>query len=531
MAGKLELAFDILARDKASKVMGDVGDKADTLGGKLGGIGGIAKGAIAGGAVAGVGALGAALVGGVKDAASFEQLAAKTSAVIESTGNAANISVEGVQNLAGSLESISGVDEEEIINSQNVLATFTKIKNAGPDKVFDDAAKAALNMSTALGTDLQGASLQVGKALNDPIKGLASLGKAGVQFTAEQKEQVKAMVAAGDTAGAQKIILGELETQFGGAAEAAGSGLGGAMARLNDAIGDSFREIGTALLPILTDLAEWLAKNLPGAIEDFKAGLKIVSDFMTTKVWPVIETGIKLFQDYLLPVLKTVADFYIDTLVPAIADVIEWYWNFYTAVFDAVGRAADFIGDKVRAVVGFYNGTLLPAVQGVIDFYWDLYSAIFGAVGQAADFVADRVRAIVGFFSDLKDRISGIARTLWDPLSSTFRGVVDGIINAWNAVDFAINIKVPDWVPGIGGKGFKVNDVFPDIPTLHTGGTVTPWGIEPLRSDEIVAKLQVGETVLPRGWTGDRRIEAHFYGVDQTTSRMTLDRLAWEMAG
>ena len=140
----LSLAFDILARDKASRVLDDVGGKADSLGSKLGGIAGSAKLLAGGAAVGGVAALGSAFVQGVKDAASYEKLQAKTTAVIESTGNAANISVEGVQNLAGSLESISGVDEEEIINSQNVLATFTKIKNAGPDKVFDDAAKAAL---------------------------------------------------------------------------------------------------------------------------------------------------------------------------------------------------------------------------------------------------------------------------------------------------------------------------------------------------------------------------------------------------
>jgi hypothetical protein len=61
----------------------------------------------------------------------------------------------------------------------------------------------------------------VGKALNDPIKGVTALGRAGVQFTAQQKEQIAALVESGDVAGAQTIILQELETQFGGAAEAA----------------------------------------------------------------------------------------------------------------------------------------------------------------------------------------------------------------------------------------------------------------------------------------------------------------------
>lgn len=446
-SAKLELAFDILARDKASKVLDNVGDKADTLGTKLGGIGGTAKAALGGAAAGGVALLGAAMVQGVKDAASFEKLQAKTAAVIESTGNAANISVEGVQDLAGSLESISGIDEEEIINSQNVLATFTRIKNAGPDKVFDDAAKAALNMSVALGTDLKGASLTVGKALNDPIAGLSALGRAGVQFTDAQKEQIKAMVEAGDTMGAQKIILGELETQFGGAAEAAGSGFAGSMARLQDAVGDAFREIGMELIPILTSLAEWLAKNLPGAIEDFKRGLAIVSDFVRTYVWPVLER--------LGAFLADVARIINDPVIPAIAVLLEWF------------------------------GRVSLGIAGV------------------AEAVADRVRAIVGFFTDLSSRVSGIARNLWDPLASSFRGVINGIIRAWNALDISVGpYKIPDWIPGVGGKSFHIRDVFPDIATLHTGGTVTNMGIRPLRSDEILAKLQVGETVIPTGGVG-----------------------------
>jgi hypothetical protein len=97
------------------------------------------------------------------------------------------------------------------------LLTFTKVTGTQ----FDKAQVAILNLSTRLGTDLTSASVQVGKALNDPIKGVTALGRAGVQFTAQQKEQIAALVESGDVAGAQTIILQELETQFGGAAEAA----------------------------------------------------------------------------------------------------------------------------------------------------------------------------------------------------------------------------------------------------------------------------------------------------------------------
>ena len=86
--------------------------------------------------------------------------------------------------------------------------------------MFDRAELASVNLSARLGQDLQSSAIQVGKALNDPIKGVTALQRVGVSFTAQQREQIKAMVEAGNVAGAQGIILGELEKQFGGAAEA-----------------------------------------------------------------------------------------------------------------------------------------------------------------------------------------------------------------------------------------------------------------------------------------------------------------------
>jgi len=254
------LAFNFLARDKASATFDKMAGKSDTLGSKLKSLGKSAGFAVGTAAAGGLLAVGAALVKGVKDAASFQVVTAKTAAVIKSTGNTARISVGGVTKLAASLESLSGVDEELIINSQNVLATFTKVRNEsgkGRD-IFNQATTAALNMSVALGTDLQGATIQVGKALNDPIKGISALRRVGVSFTDQQKKQIETMVKAGDTMGAQKLILRELNTEFGGAAKAAGDTFTGKIARAKDALSDMARDIGTKALPKLGQLADWV---------------------------------------------------------------------------------------------------------------------------------------------------------------------------------------------------------------------------------------------------------------------------------
>ena len=153
-----------------------------------------------------------------KNAVDSAKAIAQVEAAVKSTGGVAGRSVDQLAEMAEGLQRISLYDDDQILKEVTAnLLTFTKVTGAE----FDKAQVAILNLSTRLGTDLTSASVQVGKALNDPIKGVTALGRAGVQFTAQQKEQIEALVEAGDVAAAQTIILGELETQFGGAAEAA----------------------------------------------------------------------------------------------------------------------------------------------------------------------------------------------------------------------------------------------------------------------------------------------------------------------
>jgi len=280
------LRFSFLATDRASPTFDKLAKKSDGLGSKMTAMGkGIAL-ATAGVAAGGVAALGAAFIQGVKDAASFEVLAKRTASVIKSTGNTAHISVKGVQGLAASLESLSGVDESLIINSENVLATFTKVRNEsgrGRD-IFNQATTAALNMSVALGTDLQGATIQVGKALNDPIKGISALRRVGVSFTDAQKKQIETLVKSGNVMGAQKIILKELSVEFGGAAKAAGDTFSGKIARAKDAVGDFARDMGQKALPALGSLADWVTTSgIPR--------LSLLITFVTTTLVPGVVAG------------------------------------------------------------------------------------------------------------------------------------------------------------------------------------------------------------------------------------------------
>jgi len=193
----------------------------------------------------------------------------KLEAVIRATGEAAGFSAEQLKKMAGDLQKVTNFGDEVTISAMAVLATFKEIKG----DQFREAIKSAQDMSSVLGTDLQGSVLQLGKALNDPIKGITALSRAGVSFTQEQKDLIKALQESGEIMGAQQVILAELKGEFGGAAEEMADPITQAFNNL----GDAGERLGLILLPVFTDLAIAMSEALEGAEVIELQYLKIVN--------------------------------------------------------------------------------------------------------------------------------------------------------------------------------------------------------------------------------------------------------------
>ncbi len=174
--------------------------------------------------------------------------------VLASTGNAAGLTADEIKDMASALQQTTNFGDEATLVGQNLLLTFT---NIGKD-TFPRATEAMLDMSVAMGQDLKSSAQQIGKALNDPVKGVTALTRVGVQFTDQQKEQIKILQESGDVVGAQAIILAELETQFKGSAAAAREADGGFIAAKN-AMGDLQEEVGRGLLEQLAPIMEGAA--------------------------------------------------------------------------------------------------------------------------------------------------------------------------------------------------------------------------------------------------------------------------------
>jgi hypothetical protein len=287
-------------------------------------------------AAAGIGVLTLALGEGIKSAMETEKIQAQTAAVLASTGNAANLTAAQIGDLAQSISDYSGIDDQAVQEGENLLLTFTNIQDKAGEgnDIFTQATEIMADMATAMGTDMSSQAIQLGKALNDPIAGVGALSRVGVTFTDEQKEMIRSMQEAGNTAGAQAVIMAELTKEFGGSAEAAGNTTAGAMDRLKNKMDDLFESVGTALLPKITEFADFALETLIPAVEDAVAA-----------VGPGLSDAFKLAGDGV--------DVFMGLLQPLL-DLIE-----------KVDGAALSLGDALGVVAGIISptGTLASQLQ------------------------------------------------------------------------------------------------------------------------------------------------------------------------
>jgi hypothetical protein len=200
---------------------------------------------------------------------------AQVEAGLKSTGSQAGFTSKQLQAMASDLQSKTLFGDETILKDATAqLLTFTNISG----EQFARTQQAALDLATRLDGDLKGASIQLGKALNDPVANLSALSRSGIQFSDEQKAVIKSMAETGRLAEAQTLILDELNRQYGGSAEAAAKADGG-FTQLANSFGDLQEAIGQQLIPILRPLVDWLTQTvakLQEAPDSFKRAAVVI---------------------------------------------------------------------------------------------------------------------------------------------------------------------------------------------------------------------------------------------------------------
>lgn len=249
MANVVEYILNL--KDQMSTGLAHTEAQAKKLEGTLGGVKSMASSLLG---VLGVAAIGYESLEFLKDSTEeykkINEANAQLEATMKSTGNAAGFTKEQLLGMSNAYEEITNYGDDQITSMQSVLGTFTSIKG----KIYQDAIPAILDLSSKMGQDLQSSAVQIGKALQDPIAGVTALRRIGVNFSKEQIEEFKKLVAEGKTQEAQTRILAELNTEFGGSARAAFdanpmSVYGKQMDELKETIGKLVIQIMTNLEP------------------------------------------------------------------------------------------------------------------------------------------------------------------------------------------------------------------------------------------------------------------------------------------
>jgi ribosomal protein L12E/L44/L45/RPP1/RPP2 len=221
----------------------------------------------------------------------FEQAqiaSSKLASVMQSMG--VGMATQRVDAYAESLQDLTAVDADIIKGAQTKLATFANLnmtinKSGG---AFDRATVAAIDLAAAGFGSIESNAVQLGKALNDPVKGLTALTRSGITFTAKEKDKIKTLVATNKTLEAQDLILKAIEKQVGGTAEAGVS----VFDRLNRSMESVSDEVGQILLPYMKDFADFLMKDV---VPNVKSFLQDVSnpDTQAGKTFLQIKTAVE----------------------------------------------------------------------------------------------------------------------------------------------------------------------------------------------------------------------------------------------
>lgn len=220
-----------------------------------------------GAAATGVGSVAAVMGKMVSASEDAERQIKKLNALLNTTGHVSGQTAEELDKFARSLAESTLASTEGVRDAAGILLTF---KSVGGE-TFKETLRLAQDLAAVMGGDLKSQTLQLAKALEDPVKGLTALTRSGVSFTQVEQDLIKSLVKSGRQLEAQSKILQKVRDQVGGAGEAEAKGtLAGAVDSLGQAFDEMFEKIGQT----------GIAKAAIKFIEGLTSAVKVLRDLI-----------------------------------------------------------------------------------------------------------------------------------------------------------------------------------------------------------------------------------------------------------
>lgn len=400
--------------------------------------------------------LAAFAVKGISEARETAAAMAQVESALASMGPVAGRTAEQLVAAAEAFEGKSLLEADVIL--KDITANMLTFGNIAGEQ-FDRAQQAAIDMAERLDKGPREAAVMVGKALNDPIKGIAALGEAGVQFSDKQKAMIQSLVETGNTAAAQGIILGELERQFKGAAEAAQNA--DPFNAFGDALNNLAEAVGQKILPRLIPIIDWLTGvvhwfgSLPEPVQNAAIAIGAIA-IAAGPVLTVLGSLVKVATSAgaMFRALKVAFDIagLLKNLIPMIASLgrvllalvasnpllaalavaiglafAAWQnWDkiepiirrLYEGVkkwlMDKLGPIFEWVGKKIEQVTGFFynmydavvgNSYVPDMVDGIAAEFAKLQTLMVDPAEKAATSTKDAFRAMATEVMSLLDRL------------------------------------------------------------------------------------------------------------------------------
>lgn len=280
---------------------------------------------------------------------------------------------------------------------------------------------------------------------------------------------------------------------------------------LGEALIPAISEIATALMPIIEQimppiselLTSIINELLPPIVELINQLLPPIMELTQTLLPPLIELVGALIEplaQILGEVLPPLVDVFNAILEP-IMQLVDELLPSLTSLFDALIPVFEMLSPLVSSLADMLSAVLGSAMQELSPIISGLASILSSVLGTAIQLLSPIIEGFVGVLQGLMQFISGVFsgnwKSAWEGIKNVFGSVfkalkelfkspINWIIDKLNSFIRGINkIKIPDWVPGIGGKGINI----PTIPRLKIGLDYVP-------SDDFPALLHKGEAVL-----------------------------------
>ena len=407
-------------------------------------------------------------------------------------GDQAGAVTDRLVKLAEATARNTGVDQNAIKLTQAKLLTFGELaKTAGEvGGAFDRATQAAVDLAAAGFGEASGNAVQLGKALQDPIKGMTALNKSGVTFTETEKARIETLVASNKLGDAQALILEAIEKQVGGTAAATAN----ASDKMKVVFSQLQEQLGGALLPIFERFTKFLVDSVFPAlrtlgdrfIPPIAAALGKVGDYISDVLVPV-------FRDRLIPFIQRLGEIIATYVVPIVRDLFMKSFEGLARIFDIVltkirenadniQQYGNYLRDLGRFIATYVAPVLIKTLGGaftivakLIGPVLDVFFTFMGVLGKLGQFVVK----VAGFVLD------------------TFAGMVNGIIGAINTVIRGINFISGSNIDLIGKVSFAMPSLgaAPSAPT--SSGAAVPDALDRMSAAAGVPSFSAPDVGLP----------------------------------